>query len=54
MKNTEDLWGKFIEAKDTNTEVSASIQLLQSKEKKTLCSEEEFDKVFSTFFGNNR
>jgi hypothetical protein len=52
MKSTEDLWGKFAEFERVETETSASIQLLQPKQKKTLCTEKEFDEVFSDFFGN--
>lgn len=52
MKNTEDLWSKWTEFENVETETSASIQILQPKEKKTLCTEKEFDEVFSDFFGN--
>ena len=52
MRNTEDLWGKWIQPENVQTESSASIQLLQPKEKKTLCTEKEFDEVFSDLFGN--
>lgn len=53
MRNipTEDLWVKWIQPENVETETSASIQLLQPKEKKTLCTEEEFDIIFSDLFG---
>jgi hypothetical protein len=52
MRNTEDLWGDWTQPENIQTETSASIQLLQPKEKKTLCTEKEFDEVFSDFLGN--
>jgi hypothetical protein len=52
MKTSEQLWGNWIQPETVQTETSASVELLQPKQKKTLCTEKEFDKVFSEFFGN--
>lgn len=52
MKTAEDVWGKWIQFENTKIDKSESSQLLQPKEKKTLCSEKEFEEIFSDFFGN--
>lgn len=51
MKNTEDLWGDWIQPENIKNEVSASIDILnpENKKQKGLVSEEEFNKVFADF-----
>jgi len=49
MKTSEQVWGNWTQPENVQTEVSASIELLQPKEKKTLCTEKEFDKIFGEF-----